>query len=85
LILLISIAALSLPTGFPKHIGVDRIVPVCRFKTAFEREALYAEVWREPVRTVARRYEVSDVALRKICKKLGVPVPPLSYWAKVAA
>jgi hypothetical protein len=28
---------------------------------------------------------VSDVALRKICKKLGVPVPPLGYWAKVAA
>ncbi len=51
----------------------------------FDRETLYAEVWKEPVSTVAKRYRVSDVALRKICKKLGVPVPPLGYWAKVAA
>ncbi len=32
--------------------------------------------------TVAKRYQVSDVALRKICKKLGVPTPPRP-WAKV--
>src|SRR5258708_22245195 len=51
----------------------------------FDRETLYAEVWKEPVVTVAKRYQVSDVALRKICVKLGVPVPPLGYWAKVAA
>jgi hypothetical protein len=53
--------------------------------TVFEREALYAEVWKEPVRTVAERYGISDVALRKICQRLGVPVPPLGYWARVAA
>lgn len=28
---------------------------------------------------------MSDVALRKICVKLGVPVPPLGYWAKIVA
>jgi hypothetical protein len=53
--------------------------------TVFEREPLYAEVWKEPVSAVAKRYRISDVALRKICLKLGVPVPPLGYWAKVAA
>lgn len=51
----------------------------------FERELLYKEVWAEPVRTVAKRYQLSDVGLRKICKHLGVPVPPLGYWARVAA
>jgi hypothetical protein len=51
----------------------------------FDRETLYAEVWKEPVSTVAKRYRVSDVALRKICLKLGVPVPPLGYWARIAA
>lgn len=51
----------------------------------YDRETLYAEVWKEPVSTVAKRYRVSDVALRKVCVKLGVPVPPLGYWAKVAA
>lgn len=53
--------------------------------TTFQRETLYGEVWAEPVRTVATRYAISDAGLRKICRKLGVPVPPLGYWAKVAA
>src|SRR6266581_2523134 len=56
-----------------------------REETVFEREAVYDEVWKDPVRTVARRYRISDVGLRKICNKLGVPLPPLGYWARVAA
>ena len=51
----------------------------------YERVKLYEEVWAEAVTTVAKRYGISDVALRKICKKLAVPVPPLGYWARVAA
>ncbi len=54
-------------------------------ETRFERDRLYAEVWAEPVRTVADRYGLSDVGLRKICHKLGVPTPPLGYWARVDA
>jgi len=53
--------------------------------TSFKREELYEQVWNEPVRKVARRYEISDVGLRKICRGLGVPVPPVGYWAKLAA
>jgi hypothetical protein len=49
----------------------------------FEREALYAEVWTDPVSTVSKRYRLSDNGLRKICKKLGVPLPPIGYWAKL--
>ena len=51
----------------------------------YEREKLYKEVWTEAVTIVAKRYGISDVALRKICKKLAVPLPPLGYWAKLAA
>ena len=51
----------------------------------YERAKLYEEIWEEPVTTVAKRYGVSDVALRKICKQLAVPLPPLGYWARVAA
>lgn len=51
----------------------------------YERGKLYEEVWAEAVTTVAKRYGVSDVALRKICKQLTVPLPPLGYWARVAA
>ncbi|WP_430226945.1 hypothetical protein [Paraburkholderia tropica] len=51
----------------------------------FERDKLYDEVWTEPVSTVAKRYQISDVALRKICISLGVPLPVAGHWAKVAA
>lgn len=51
----------------------------------FERAALYEEVWADPVSTVSKRYGMSDNGLRKICQKLGVPLPPLGYWAKLRA
>lgn len=51
----------------------------------YERAKLYEEVWAEAVTKVAKRYAISDVALRKICKRLAVPLPPLGYWAKVGA
>lgn len=53
-----------------------------RQEAVFERDGLYQEVWNQPARKVALRYGISDVALRNICKKLGVPLPPLGYWAK---
>jgi IS5 family transposase len=49
------------------------------------RTHLYQEVWSEPVRTVAGRYHVSDVALAKACKKWRIPLPPRGYWAKIRA
>lgn len=58
----------------------ERAIP-----TKCERAALYAEVWAEPVRTVAERYGVSDVALAKICKKMAIPLPGRGYWAKKKA
>lgn len=51
----------------------------------FERAALYEEVWSDPVSTVSKRYGLSDSGLRKICKKLGVPLPEVGYWARVRA
>lgn len=49
------------------------------------REELYELVWAEPMRSVAARLGISDVALGKACKRLGVPRPARGYWAKVAA
>ncbi len=34
---------------------------------------------------VARKYGISSVMLKKICRKLDVPTPPRGYWAKVRA
>ncbi|MFE8070145.1 hypothetical protein QQM79_03720 [Marinobacteraceae bacterium S3BR75-40.1] len=53
--------------------------------TKVTREVLYQEIWEEPVQKVAPRYGISGVALRKICIKQKIPVPPRGYWAKVAA
>jgi hypothetical protein len=51
----------------------------------FKREQLYDLVWAEPVRTVARRYGISDVGLAKACRKLKIPLPRRGHWAKVVA
>jgi len=49
----------------------------------YEREKLYNEVWVDPVTIVAKRYGISDVALRKICRRMNIPVPPRGYWARL--
>jgi hypothetical protein len=51
----------------------------------FEREALYEEVWANPMTTLAKKYGMSDNGLRKVCKALSIPLPKVGHWAKVAA
>lgn len=48
------------------------------------REALYSEVWAEPMTTVASRYGVSSSFLARVCASLNVPRPARGYWAKLA-
>lgn len=54
-----------------------------KYVSGDEREALYNEVWTDPVTVVARRYGISDTGLRKHCKRLGIPLPSSGYWAKL--
>lgn len=54
-----------------------------KYVSGDEREALYNEVWEEPMTTVAKRYNMSDNGLRKHCKRLGIPLPSSGYWAKL--
>lgn len=49
------------------------------------RDALYAQVWAEPLRTLAASFGVSDVALRKACQRAAIPTPERGYWARLAA
>ncbi|HZP88572.1 MAG TPA: hypothetical protein VFB54_17305 [Burkholderiales bacterium] len=49
------------------------------------RQALYALVWSQPIKTAAGQFKVSDVALAKACRKANIPVPPRGYWARLAA
>lgn len=49
----------------------------------FTRQALYDQIWTEPMRTVALGLGVSDVGLAKACRVADIPVPPRGYWAKL--
>jgi hypothetical protein len=48
------------------------------------RQQLYERVWSEPMTKVAAEIGVSDVALKKTCRRLNVPTPERGYWAKLA-
>lgn len=43
------------------------------------RKELYALVWATPLTKVAKQFDLSDVALHKICRKHNVPTPPQGY------
>ena len=45
-------------------------------KRQFSRQQLYELVWSQPMRTVAARMGISDIALAKMCRKANIPVPP---------
>ena len=47
------------------------------------RKELYDLVWSEPMTTICRRFGLSDNGLRKRCKSMNIPTPPLGYWAKL--
>ncbi len=51
----------------------------------YPREKIYEEIWAEPMIKVAKWYNVSDVALAKVCRKLNIPRPDRGYWEKKAA
>lgn len=53
--------------------------------TTLTRRELFDLVWSTPIRKLAARYGLSDVALRKKCVKHDIPVPGIGHWAKVAA
>ncbi len=47
------------------------------------RTELYEQVWSKPMIKLAVEYGLSDNGLRKICKKLKVPMPKAGYWQKI--
>ncbi len=50
----------------------------------WDRDLLEKQVWSEPIRQLAKKYGVSDVAIHKHCKKMGISLPGRGYWAKQA-
>jgi hypothetical protein len=50
----------------------------------FTRKELFDLVWREPLRSMAKALQISDVRLAKICRRANIPLPGLGYWNKKA-
>lgn len=50
-----------------------------------KRQELYQLVWSQPMKTLAVRFGISDVALKKTCARAAVPVPGRGHWAKKEA
>lgn len=48
------------------------------------REQIYDLVWTTPMASLAEQYHVTDVALKKRCRRLSIPTPGRGYWAKIA-
>jgi predicted N-acetyltransferase YhbS len=46
------------------------------------RSNLYTQVWATPMATLAPSYGISDIGLRKICRKRDIPCPGRGYWAR---
>ena len=49
----------------------------------FTRKELYDLVWSSPLSILARKYNISDNGLRKICIKMNIPLPETGYWQKL--
>jgi Zn finger protein HypA/HybF involved in hydrogenase expression/endogenous inhibitor of DNA gyrase (YacG/DUF329 family) len=55
-----------------------RRVPLSRISD----EELAARVWEIPVSQLAAEIGISDMAIRKRCRRRGFPVPGVGYWQK---
>lgn len=55
------------------------------YPITIDRAELYQQVWAKPMSKLAQDYEISDVALAKLCRKESIPLPGQGYWAKIAA
>jgi hypothetical protein len=47
------------------------------------RVELFELVWSKPMTHLSKELGLSDVGLRKICVKYGIPLPARGYWARL--
>jgi len=52
-------------------------------RVTFTRKELYDLVWTEPLSKLAKKYTISDNGLRKICKRMNIPMPAMGHWQKI--
>jgi hypothetical protein len=65
----------------PAREGRRAVKPIKRMT----RQQLYELVWSKPMRDAAHDHDISNVGLKRVCLRQGVPVPPRGYWNKKRA
>jgi hypothetical protein len=51
----------------------------------FTVEEFFELVWQYPMAQLAKRFEVSDTALKNSCREVGITTPKRGHWVKVSA
>jgi hypothetical protein len=54
-------------------------------KIKFTRAQLHELVWSESMLALSKKYNISDVGLRKTCLRMNIPIPKAGYWNKIHA
>ena len=52
-------------------------------KQTFTRKELYDLVWSESLLSLSKKYNISDVGLRKICIRMSIPLTQNGHWQKI--
>lgn len=51
-------------------------------KVTLTRKQLYDLVWGNSLLALSKKYCISDVGLRKMCKRMDIPLPDAGHWNK---
>jgi len=52
-------------------------------KVTLSRKQLHDLVWSTSLLALSKKYNISDVGLRKICIRMNIPLPNKSYWRRI--
>jgi hypothetical protein len=56
-------------------------VPEAEAHLQLSWEQIRKLVWSKPMFEAAREVQLSDVGLKKMCRRMGVDTPPQGYWS----
>lgn len=52
-------------------------------KITLTRQELYDMVWTSSIRSLSKKFGISEFELRRICKNASIPLPANGYWSKI--
>jgi len=72
------------PLPLPQSVWVGHWQPNGR-EIKIGRAELFERVWSLPMSKLAEGWGISGNGLKKVCRRVQIPVPPRGYWAKLKA